>query len=62
MAAKEYKTIVKSPIYAGMPLNGHGSNRMRLIGHNHVAIIFDSKEKDCVIGERRIKQVLFKHI
>ena len=53
-----HKTIIKSPILAGMPLNGQGSNRLKLVGYNYVALIYDSKEKDRLIREKRIKQVM----
>lgn len=52
-----YETIVKTPIRAGMSLNGKGSNKIKTIGFRYTALIFDSPEKDCQIGSRFIKNV-----
>lgn len=52
-----YETIVKTPIKAGMQLNGKGSNKIKTIGYTYTALIFDSPEKDCQIGSRIIKKV-----
>jgi hypothetical protein len=57
----KYYTDVKSPIIAGMKFcykKGLTSdNKCMQIGYDLVRIYYDTIDKDCVIGQERIKRV-----
>jgi hypothetical protein len=58
----KFYTEVKSPIIAGMQFSyvkgETKNNKARQIGYDLVRIYFDTPEKDCVIGEERIKRII----
>ena len=57
-----YFTDVKSPVFAGMQFGytkGRTiNNKFEHIGYELVRIYYNSQEKDCIIGQQRIKRVL----
>ena len=55
--ATEFYTDVKSPVHAGMQFNTN-NYKIRKVGYDIVRIYFDSAEKDCTVGQQRIKRVL----
>jgi hypothetical protein len=55
---KTYTTTKRFPIIAGMPLNGQGSNKLQEVGYYIKKFIYDSPEKDYLIGEKEVKRVL----
>jgi hypothetical protein len=50
-------TDVKMPVMAGMQF-GTNDNKIRKIGYEVYRLYFDSLEKDCQVGNERIKRVL----
>lgn len=48
---------VKSPVRAGMQFNTN-NYKIRKIGYDIVRIYLDSADKDCTVGQQRIKRVL----
>jgi hypothetical protein len=58
----KFYTEVKSPIIAGMQFSyvkgETKNNKPRQIGYDLIRIYFDTREKDCVIGEERIKRII----
>ena len=61
----EFYTDVSTPIYAGMKfIYSKGetkSNKIKKIGHDIVRIFYDTKEKDCIVGQKRLKRVFYKN-
>jgi len=55
--ATEFYTDVKSPVNAGMQFNTN-KYKLRKIGYDIVRIYYDNAEKDCIVGQQRIKRVL----
>ena len=59
----EFYTDVSTPIYAGMEfIYSKGetkNNKTRKIGHDIVRIFYDTKEKDCIVGQKRLKRVFY---
>lgn len=55
--ATPFYSDVKSPVRAGMQFNTN-NYKIRKIGYDIVRIYFDSTEKDCTVGQQRIKRVL----
>lgn len=60
----KYFTDIKSPIIAGMQFcytkGGTINNKLEEVGYDIVRIYYDSSEKDCVIGQKRLKIVFYK--
>ena len=60
----KYFTDVKSPIIAGMqfcyPKGETINNKLKEVGYDIVRIYYNSPEKDCVIGQKRLKRVFYK--
>jgi len=54
----KFYTDVKSPVIAGMRTDKEGDNKLRQIGYDIVRIYFDNANKDCTVGQERIKRVL----
>lgn len=56
----EFFTDVKTPIIAGMEFsNGKTkNNKLHKVGYETTRLYFDTPEKDCLIGEERIKRVI----
>ena len=63
MKNTNYFNDVKTPIMAGMQFcykNGETKNhKLKKVGYDLVRIYFDTKEKDCVVGQQRIKRVFY---
>ncbi len=61
MNTTQFFTDVKSPIMAGMQFcytkGKTNNNKMKQVGYDVVRIYYDSAEKDCVVGEKRLKRV-----
>lgn len=59
-----FYTDVKSSIVAGMEQTyingGTKNNKLKKVGYKIVRLFFDTKEKDCLVGESAVKTVFFK--
>jgi hypothetical protein len=55
--ASQFYTDVKSPVIAGMQFNTK-NYKMRRIGYDILRIYFDNADKDCTIGQQRIKRII----
>ena len=57
----KFYTDVKTPVIAGMQFcYGKGvikNNKLKQVGYDLVRIYFDTIEKDCTIGQEKIKRV-----
>ena len=54
--SSQFYTDVKSPVIAGMQF-GTKNYKMRRIGRDILRIYFDNADKDCTIGQQRIKRI-----
>jgi hypothetical protein len=57
-----FYTDVKNPILAGMGYGYNSDKQVKLheVGYSITRIYFDTIQKDCTVGEERIKQVIYK--
>lgn len=57
----KFYTDIKTPVMAGMQFSYNKgetkNNKLQKIGYDLVRIYFDTIEKDCTIGQERIKRV-----
>lgn len=57
----EFYTDVFTPINAGMEFiylkGGIKSSKIKKIGYDIIRIYYDTKEKDCVVGQKILKRV-----
>lgn len=51
-------TDVKSDVVAGMQFGKDGTNKMRVVGFDIVRLYYDSRDKDYLVGEEKIKREL----
>ena len=58
---KQFTRQIKLPIYAGMQFTypGTKNNSLKKVGYDIINLIYDSAQMDCLIGEKRIKRVMY---
>ena len=53
----KFYTDVKTDVFAGMQF-GTNNYKMKKVGYDITRLYFDSAEKDCQVGQARIKRVI----